>query len=151
MKYLLSFLLIGWAFLQAGAQDMPTPVTWSFQAEMVNDTTYNLTFTADIQKGWYLYAQDLEEGGPIPTTIAFDSIEGLRLIGDTAESGTALEGMDELFQMNVKKFKSKVVFTQQAIVAGATELVSGYIEFMTCDDEKCLPPTEIPFAFSFRG
>lgn len=118
---------------------------------MINDTTYNLTFTADIQKGWYLYAQDLEDGGPIPTTIAFDTSEGLQLIGNTEEEGTALEGMDELFQMRVKKFKHQVVFTQRAVIAEGTQLVSGYIEFMTCDDEQCLPPTEIPFAFSFRG
>lgn len=151
MKYLLFFLLAGWAWASAGAQDMPTPVAWSFQAEMVNDTTYNLTFTADIQKGWYLYAQDLEEGGPIPTTIAFDTVDGLQLVGEITEAGTAIEGLDELFQMNVKKFKNEVVFTQQAVISKATKIVSGYIEFMTCDEEKCLPPTEIPFAFSFRG
>lgn len=151
MKYLLSIFLAVWSLVPAGAQDMPKPVDWAFQAEMVSDSTYNLTFTATIDKGWYLYAQNLEEGGPIPTTIAFDSTDGLRLVGETAESGTAVEGMDELFQMNVKKFKTQAVFTQKVIIAESTEVVSGYIEFMTCDNEKCLPPTEIPFAFSFRG
>jgi thiol:disulfide interchange protein DsbD len=53
--------------------------------------------------------------------------------------------------MNVKKFKNEVIFTQRAILSEKTKVVSGYIEFMTCDDEQCLPPTEIPFAFSFRG
>lgn len=152
MKYLLLCLLFGWATVQLTAQqDMPRPVSWSFEAEMVNDTTYDLTFTATIQKGWYLYAQDLEDGGPIPTTIAFDPAEGLQLIGKTEEAGTAIEGMDELFQMNVKKFKDEVIFTQRVVISDKTKVVSGYIEFMTCDDQQCLPPTEVPFAFSFRG
>jgi thiol:disulfide interchange protein DsbD len=152
MKYLLLCLLLGWGTVQLAAQQgMPQPVNWAFEAKMVNDTTFDLTFTASIQKGWYLYAQDLEDGGPIPTTIAFDPAEGLQLIGEISEAGPAIEGMDELFQMNVKKFKNEVIFTQRAILSEKTKVVSGYIEFMTCDDEQCLPPTEIPFAFSFRG
>ncbi|NRA50242.1 MAG: sugar transporter [Phaeodactylibacter sp.] len=152
MKYLIICMLLGAGNLQLNAQQgMPKPVTWSFQAEMINDSTYSLNFTAEIQEGWYLYAQDLDDGGPIPTTIAFDPAQDLKLLGKTEEQGKALEGMDELFQMNVKKYKNKVVFSQNAVLGKDIEMVTGYIEFMTCDDEQCLPPTEIPFAFSFRG
>lgn len=133
------------------AQDMPAPVRWSFEAEMVDDTTYQLRFIADIDEGWYLYAQDLEEGGPIPTTIAFYEHPEVRLHGPIDERGEVIEGMDALFQMNVRKYKNRVVFVQEATIPDGVEVVSGYIEFMTCDEEKCLPPTEIPFAFSFRG
>lgn len=149
MKYalILCHLALSWA---AAAQQPEHPISWSFAAEQVSETDYELQLTATIKPGWYLYAQDLEEGGPIPTSVRFEEQDGLQLEGPVAEAGTAVEGMDELFGIHVKKFKHQAVFTQRATISKALTSVSGAVEFMSCDDEKCLPPFELPFTISLR-
>ena len=72
------------------------------------------------------------------------------LKGDMKEDGKAIEGMDELFGIAVKKFKERAVFTQRVEVKEGLQEISGYIEFMSCNDEMCLPPREIPFVIFFR-
>ncbi|TXB61579.1 protein-disulfide reductase DsbD domain-containing protein [Phaeodactylibacter luteus] len=132
------------------AQGQPSYVTWTFSAAQQEGQVYLLTFTADIEPGWYLYAQEIDEGGPIPTTIAFDEHSGLESFGSILEEGEAVSGFDEMFQMDIKKFKRKVVFTQEVTLKPGTRSLTGYVEYMTCNDEMCLPPREMAFAFSFE-
>lgn len=125
------------------------PVRWTFQAQKSADGVYDLSLTAQIQSGWYLYSQHLEEGGPVPTTIRFTPAESYSLEGDTAESGDQRkEGYDDLFEMNVIKFAKRAVFTQRVRVSDPSKPISGEVEFMTCDDEQCLPPRTVPFSIS---
>lgn len=122
------------------------PVKWSLGVEKVTDREYKLVFSAAIEKGWYLYSQFIEPGGPEPTAFEFETAEGLGVEGKAAEqSDYKVDGFDEMFQMNVTKYKESVVFTQQISVADATKVIRGKVYYMTCDDERCLPTTEIPF------
>lgn len=150
MKYPISLAFFIFISFVGFAQDRAV-VDWSYEAEAINDTEYELQFTASIRPGWYLYSQYLEEGGPIPTTIKVHDHPLATPIGQVEESGEAVEGFDELFQMQVKKFKKKAVFTQRIRIEQGLEEITGYIEFMSCDDEKCLPPSEVTFTISFRG
>lgn len=140
---LLSFTAI------ASAQPVEAPVQWSYTAREAGEGQFDLIITADIAPGWYLYSQHLGDDGPIPTTITFYENEGYELLGATEEDGPKVEGMDGLFQMYVVKYKKQATFTQRIKAAEGLKEVAGYIEFMTCDEEKCLPPTEMEFTFSF--
>lgn len=126
------------------------PVKWSYEAVKVADGVYDLTFTAHIQDGWYVYSQYLEsDEGPIPTSFHFDENEIVVLEGKTDEAGHRHEGYDELFMMDIVKFSGEPKFTQRVTVKSSTTL-KGYLEFMTCDDERCLPPSEVPFQFTLE-
>lgn len=143
-RVILLFSLIISGGLAAVAQ--PTPVKWAFSAERTGDGEYKVTCTADISGGWYLYSQHLEDGGPIPTSIAFNPAGNFSLVGETKENGAhKKEGFDEMFSMNVVKYAGKAVFTQQIRVSDASLPVEGTVTFMTCDDDQCLPPKTIPF------
>ena len=133
------------------AQSYDSVVEWSYQAEAVSESEYELQITADIQKGWYLYSQHVGEAGPIPTRIQMYDHPLVEPLEDVQESGEAITGMDEMFGAEIKKFKDKAVFTQRIRVEEGLQEISGFIEFMCCDEEKCLPPREIPFTISFRG
>ncbi|MFT6808143.1 MAG: thiol:disulfide interchange protein [Saprospiraceae bacterium] len=124
------------------------PVTWSFDAEHIEGDRYNLVYTATIDKGWNVYSQFLEDGGPIPTSINYESKEGINLVGEGQESGYKKEGLDPLFEINVVKFLSKEPFVikQEVKVTNIESAISGYLTFMCCDDERCLPPTDIDFS-----
>jgi thiol:disulfide interchange protein DsbD len=51
--------------------------------------------------------------------------------------------------MIVSKFYTQAKFTQKVIVKDPQSSISGYLTFMTCDDTRCLPPTDIDFLFEF--
>ena len=126
------------------------PVKWSFEAIPVSKGVYDLVFTAHIQTGWYVYSQHLgSDDGPIPTTFHFDDNGAVERIGEVSEEGTRHEGYDELFMMDIVKYSGSPKFTQRVKVKGPTT-VTGYLEFMTCDNERCLPPREVPFQFSLQ-
>ncbi|GAB5551441.1 MAG: hypothetical protein Sapg2KO_10320 [Saprospiraceae bacterium] len=144
MKYFLAIGLLLFSANLLSAQFQK--VTWEAALEKGATDEYSLVLTGTIEPGWYLYSQYLEsEDGPIATKLTLEELEGLETIGKTEESGHKVEGYDKVFMMNITKYKEEVTFTQVLKLPEGTEFISGMIEFMTCDDEQCLPPTQIEF------
>ncbi len=130
------------------------PVKWSFSSEKVNDSEYNLKFTANIESGWYVYSQYLEsDDGPIKTSFNYEKGTHFSLVGKNVETSDHRKELnDPLFDnMKVIKFSDKVVFTQKVKVADFSKPITGYLEFMTCDSERCLPPKEVDFSFTLKN
>jgi hypothetical protein len=150
MKNILWAALFGLIAPMAQAQMAEIPVQWSYEAEQLADGETALVFTATIRPGWYLYSQHIEEGGPIPTSVVFNESDELKLVGETEESGDKVEGMDSIFGMYIAKFKGEAQFRQRVKLRPGQQTVSGYVEFMTCDDEMCLPPTQWEFTFVLK-
>jgi thiol:disulfide interchange protein DsbD len=99
-----------------------------------------------VQDGWYIYSQFIADGGPEPTTIIFNKDENVEAAQKAKEISThKMEGHDPFFDMKVIKFKKEVTFNQKIKVKDASKPVRGFLIFMTCDDEKCLPPADVPF------
>ena len=128
-----------------------TPVKWKTSHEHVEGNTFDLILTAHMDNGWAIYSQFTEEGGPVPTSFEFEKGTHYSKQGDVKEKGKLKEGMDKLFGVNVKKFpKGPVVFTQRVSIKDFSKPITGYLEFMTCDNARCLPPTEEEFSFSLN-
>ncbi|HYQ57897.1 MAG TPA: cytochrome c biogenesis protein CcdA [Draconibacterium sp.] len=136
------------AFL-ANAQ-IVEPVKWSFSKNQISENEFELVFTATIDDGWHMYTTDLPEGGPIKTSFYFEDIENVVLLGEPTPNKAAVEEFDQSFQMDLKWFEEEVTFIQKVKISGAGT-VSGYIEFMSCDDEMCTPPTQAEFSFNLGG
>ena len=144
-SFTLLFSLIIFHFSQA---QILSPVKWSWKAEQLKDDEYNLVFTANIDKGWHLYSQFIGEGGPVPTSFVFEKNSDVQIVGKVAEAGNKVtEGMDDMFGINAKKFDERVVFTQKVKVLKNTTL-KGSVEYMVCDDSRCLPPDAKEFDFA---
>jgi thiol:disulfide interchange protein len=127
------------------------PVKWSFSAEPSGIDEYIITFKATIQDKWYIYSQKEVADGPIPTSFHFDANKDVQLIGKVSESGKIKkEGIDEMFDVFITKYGKEAIFQQKVKVNASTKL-KGYLEFMTCDDERCLPPDEIDFEFDLKS
>lgn len=123
----------------------PNPVSWTYNAVKVSEAEYDIVFTATVENGWYVYSQHLDEGGPIPTSFEFNSNDNMELVGKTKEEGNKKEAFDDLFGMNVIKFLDKATFTQRIKLKGTIPSIQGYLTFMTCNGESCLPPQDIDF------
>ena len=150
MKYLLlpfAFLL---GFLNAHAQILD-PVKWSFDQRSLGNNQYELIFKATIQKGWAIYSPSMEEGGPVPTSFTYEEGPHFQLSGKVAEAGHRKEGFDKIFEMEVIKFTEEATFTQKVKVNDINKPIKGYLTFMTCDDTRCLPPTDVDYAFTIKA
>ncbi len=127
------------------------PVKWSFSVNKISDSEAELVLTAKIDKGWHLYSQQVPEDGPIPTTFSYTTLRGVELIGKTLEPNVQPH-FDQVFQANIKYFDNQAVFRQKVRVTSADNpAVQGSLEFMACDDEKCLTPKEVDFSFTLKG
>ena len=125
------------------------PVKWKFSTKHVKGDEYDLIFTASIDDAWSVYSQHTSDDGPVPTAINYDNPEVVEFVGESAEVGHKKEGFDPLFDVNVIKFLGdKDYMILQRVKKKSDEPLVGYITFMTCDDETCLPPTDIDFSFT---
>ncbi len=136
-------------FASAVFAQQDSPVSWSFDAKAQDANTYIVTFTASVSKGWGIYSKDMEAGGPIPTSFMFDDDSAVRVDGDMIEKGDRKIIFDELFEMEVNKLFGTVTY-QQTVNAKPGSTLKGYLEFMTCDDKRCLPPTTVDFAIALK-
>ena len=118
------------------------PVKWSISMVPVETGTWDVIFRADIIPGWYVYStHNYGEMGPMPTRIDFDTLAHLTLAGALAETGEkTIQGIDPIFEMEVKKFKGYALFTQRVHVNDPTKPITGQLEYMSCDDKACIPP-----------
>ncbi|HEX8377321.1 MAG TPA: cytochrome c biogenesis protein CcdA [Pedobacter sp.] len=144
----LGFLICGFAsFAQ-----IENPVKWSYSAKAINDTQVELNIQADIQPGWHVYSQFIAEGGPIPTSFKFEKSKDYVLAGKVTESPKATSSFDKNFNMQIAWHEKQVIF-KQLIKPNANTTVKGIVEFMVCNDQKCLPPEEVEFSIpiSFKS
>lgn len=167
---ILSFLLL--AFF-SGFSQVLEPVKWSFKSEMTGKDEATLFFKATVDPGWHLYSQFMEDGGPVKTAFIFHNLNGFSFNGENVkiEKVEAYEGPDTVNysvsfiepkpeterdpnfnNMLVKYFSHNTEFSQKIKLNTDKPLkITGYIYYMCCDNEKCLPPAEVEFSFNFNA
>ena len=121
------------------------PVTWDFNYEKKSENNYELVFTAVIEKGSHIYAMEIPEGGPIPTSFVFNTPTGFTLDGKTYEVTKPEELFDEAFGFKIKSFSDKAEFRQKITSTSTSFDVSGMVNFMSCNNTTCSPPKDVEF------
>lgn len=129
------------------------PVKWNFKTEKINETEFNLIFTANLDHGWAIYSQHIGKGGPVPTEFFFDQNNAIEFVGKVEESDKNKKtSQDPLFDnMTVSKFTKQAVFTQKIKVTDLNTKLTGSVNFMACDAERCIPPSDESFEFTFNS
>lgn len=150
MRYII-LLLMTICTISVSSAQIFTPVKWSFSEKKIGEGEYELTFKAKIDNGWFVYSQYLaSQDGPVATTLNFDQNAQVQLLGKGKESGNKKTGHDETFKMTVTKFYKTYVIKQRVKVKGNTR-VSGYVNYMTCNNQRCLPPYDEDFSFNLKA
>jgi len=151
-KRLLTFLLFSILISGSIFSQVLTPVKWTFYLEESETEEMVLVFEASIDETWHLYAQDLPPGGPIPTSFVFEESDKYERIGELVEVTEADKVYDSSFDMELGMFSDKAVFKQKIKVLSQENFrIEGYVEYMSCDDERCLPPDEEEFSYSINA
>lgn len=147
MKKIISFLLLSFVAYALQAQ-IKEPVKFKTELNTLSETEAEIVFTATIDDGWHVYSTDLGDGGPISATFNVDKQSGVELVGKLKPVGKEVETFDKLFEMQVRYFEKTAKFVQKIKFTGGAYSIEGYMEYGACDDESCLPPTEVPFKYS---
>ena len=145
-KLLFPFVLLLFAVaVQAQIQD---PVKFNSELKILAADEAEVVFTAAIDKGWHVYSTDLGDGGPISATFNVEKIFGAEVVGKLKPVGKEISTFDKLFEMKVRYFENTAQFVQKLKLTGGAYQIEGYLEYGACNDENCLPPTQVPFQFS---
>jgi thiol:disulfide interchange protein DsbD len=148
--YAFAFILSLFVFRASEAQILK-PVEWSFEKETVSGDVVELRFIADIDPGWHVYATDIPEGGPIPTSFNYNDSDQFELAGPI-NTPEAMEKFDNAFEMMLKSFDGQAIFSQRVkLLTEEPFVIKGELEFMACDDSRCLPPEYVEFSFAMNG
>ena len=135
--------------LNANAQRL-NPVKWTFEAVKKSDKQYDVIFTANVEAPWHIYSQFVKKG-PVPTSIVFKKNALVQVKGPAKELGKLEKHFDKNFGAEIAYFSNKVQFVQTVNLRVASKTsVAGEIEYMVCNDERCLPPTKIPFEVAIQ-
>jgi hypothetical protein len=140
-------LLMGVSLANA---DIARPIRWSQTINMTSETEGYVEFNAAIEKGWHLYALQLPEGGPRPTTFDFSTVEGAEFTDEIQPSTAPYEKVDLIFHLKLGWWDEDVSFRRNFRLTGAEGCrIEGVITYQGCNDKSCIPPTKEPFELAY--
>lgn len=135
----------------AASAQMQDPVHFSVSQKKVAPDEIEVTFSGKIDTGWHVYSTALPADGPISATITTEKNEGAAPKGSLGHRGKEINQYDNMFGMNLRFFENSVTFYQRYKLTGKTYHVKGYLEYGSCNDEMCMPPTQVEFDFKGEG
>ena len=143
MKRIFTLLLMVVSVLSASAQ-MVDPVHFTTQLKELTNNEAEIIFTGKIDAGWHVYSTELS-GGPIQATFNKVKMEGVETIGKLKPRGNEQKKFDKLFDMEVRFFENTATFVQKVKFTKEKYLIDCYLEYGTCNDEMCMPPSSVEF------
>jgi thiol:disulfide interchange protein len=149
-KQIFITMLLAVIAIAASAQ-MQDPVHFSVSQKKVAPDEIEVTFSGKIDAGWHVYSTALPADGPISATITTEKNEGAAPKGSLGHRGKEINQYDNMFGMNLRFFENSVTFYQRYKLTGKTYHVKGYLEYGSCNDEMCMPPTQVEFDFKGEG
>lgn len=122
------------------------PVKWAFSLNQLSESEYEIIADATIEEGWHLYSSNIPEGGPIATSVTLVNSDNQVMSGDLREEPEADVQYDQAFDMELSWFSNEARLILPVTISGTNVVeLEGYVEFMACDDEQCLPPDRLIF------
>src|SRR5690606_7465330 len=156
LKKLPAILLLLIAFNTQGQFPDPNakiydPVKWSYNTEQVEGKEFDLLITAKIEKGWHVYSQFIEDGGPIPTTFRLTLSDSYSLTSKVIESSAAVSAFDPNLDIQIAWHQDEVVFRHRFILSKNQAIRPAVLEFIVCNAERCLPRPEVECEFMLNS
>lgn len=112
-------------------------------------STSEIVVHASIDPTWHLYSTQISEDlGPVPTLFKFPKLKGFKTCGKMKES-VPIDAFDHNFGANIPYHEKKAEFRQKIKVKKRVKYIEFIVEYMVCDSEQCLPPTQITLNITF--
>lgn len=127
------------------------PVRFSVQQKQTAPDEVEVIFTGKIDNGWHVYSMGLPDGGPTSARLTTEKAEGAKPVGKLIARGKEISEFDKVFEMKLRYFEHQVAFVQKYKITGKTYRIKGFLEFGACNDENCMPPTQVEFNYNGKG
>ena len=127
-------------------------VKWTFTSKKIAENTFEIRMTANIMGNYHMYAQQAGAEGPIPTSFTFSPNPLVTFDGKVKEQGKMIKKYESAWPGTVNYYEKKVDFVQVIKLKGKVKTnLSGKVEFIVCNDNECLPPSEVEFKIAAGG
>ena len=123
------------------------PVSFTTTQKMVSDDVLEVVFQGTVEAGWHVYGTDIADGGPTRAELTLETQKGVRPDGKLRATGKVVRQMDEMFGMEVSYMEGTASFAQRFVITEQEYEVGGYLTYGACNDENCIPPTNVEFSF----
>ncbi len=150
IKHIIFFVFAFYYTVSCMAQ-MQTPVRFSVQQKRLSDNSLEVEFVGKADAGWHVYGTDIADGGPTRAELTLEKTVGLKPEGTLRATGSVHRAVDDLFEMEVSYMEGTVKFAQKFIITGPKYEVAGYLTYGACNDQNCMPPTNVEFSFDGAG
>lgn len=149
MRKLLSIIAL-FCTLSAAAQ-FASPVKFTVKENKISDSELEVVFTGKIDAGWHVYGTDIKDGGPTKAELTLEKQTGVKPKGSLKGKGSLHKAMDEMFGMEVSYYEGSVTFVQTFTITEEKYNIEGYLTYGACNDQNCIPPTDVDFKFEGTG
>ncbi len=130
---------------------MADPVHFTASMKMLGGDEAEIVFSAKIDKGWHLYSTDLGSDGPTQATFNVNKMSGAESVGKLRPVGKEIAQFDEMFGMKLRFFENSGSFVQKIKFTKAEYTIDCYLEYGACNDEMCMPPSQVAFVKSGKS
>ncbi len=120
---------------------MENPVSWSGKANKLSENLYEVVLTGEISGDWHIYDLGPYTDGPIATSVVVSG-EGVKAVGEPYLKTESHKAFDNNFGMEIGTCGTGVQVAQKVEVTGEAPVVKLTIEWQTCNEGSCLPPTD---------
>ncbi|MES2776589.1 MAG: protein-disulfide reductase DsbD domain-containing protein [Bacteroidota bacterium] len=147
----LFFALLCLGFTTATMAQIKNPVKWTYTAKKIADKTFEVHITATIDAGWHVYTLDHSADVGVATSVTFKTNPLAAADGKLLAKGKAVKMKDPSTGEMVKFYENTIDIVQVfKLKANVKTNITGEVEFMTCDDKQCLPPTTKTFSVNLQ-
>lgn len=126
--------------------------TWSFQTRKISGNTWEISMTAIINGNYHIYAQKAGVDAAPSTVITISPNPLIVIDGSAKEKGDLIKKYESAWPGTVCYYEKSVEFVQLIrLKAKAKTSFKGNIEYVLCNDSRCLPTASVPFNIEIGG
>ena len=151
MKRIISLLSLYILVAAAAVAQFQNPVNFSVTQKKVGDDALEIVFQGTVEAGWHVYSTDIADGGPTRAELTIEKQKGLKPNGKLRATGKVQKAMDDMFGMELSYMEGTASFVQRFTITEPEYEVAGYLTYGACNDENCIPPTNVEFSFKGEG
>jgi len=145
----LTILIVLFGISFSSKSQILEPVHWSYAEKKLSNGEALLFIKATIDDGWHIYSSKQKPGGPVKTSFKFEKSNGYKIISAVSEPAP-ISKFDKTFNIQVNYFESSVIFQQKVHLNSSKLVVKGKLNFMVCNNQKCLPPEDVNFEIPIK-
>lgn len=123
-------------------------VTWKTSWDKNSST---LVIKGTIDPTWHLYSPKTDPNlGPIALSVTFDKIKGIKKIGGLEFLTAPVAHQDDNFGGMVYIWENEVEI-HQAFRIKKSGVLKLTLNYMICDETKCIPPIDVPITIQINN